>query len=83
MVIIPGVLAWMGQIGAALLTFVVLLIAACLRGWHEQIDAVAGAAADIDAADTGPNKPEFPGQFHRFSSATDRDSTNRDSNESR
>ncbi len=61
-VIIPGVFVWCGEIGYALFTFVALLIAACLCGWREQIDAASEPRPDDASTSTAwPQKPRSAG----------------------
>jgi hypothetical protein len=56
MAVVPGVLAWMGEVGPAIIAFVPLLIAACLFGWHEQVTE-SGSQAAPDRAGVHTAKP--------------------------
>jgi hypothetical protein len=55
-IVIPGVLAWLDQIGLALSVFSALFIAACLCGWREQV-----ADAEIENTRETPGEAPAPG----------------------
>jgi len=70
--IVPGALVWADQIGLALFAFTALLIAACLCGWREQVDAADHVSEDGDAS--GPHAPRpRDGSVHRTRATTDRE----------